>query len=38
MEITEYIGSEENPGDVKTTSLNRITTNSGALTQVWEIK
>ena len=38
MEITEYIGSEEKPGDVKTTSVNGITTNSGALTQVWEIK
>ena len=36
MEITEYIAWQvfESEGDMKTTSLNGITTNSGALTQV----
>ena len=39
MEITEYIEwqvfeTEEKLGDMKTTSLNGITTNSGALTRV----
>ena len=39
MEITEYIAwqvfeNEKKPGDMKKTSVNGITTNSGALTQV----
>ena len=43
VEITEYIAwqvfeTEEKLGGMKTTSVNGITTNSGALAQVWEIK